>query len=211
MHLEILCDLDEIVAALLDKWLALYNKDHNDSLNKNTVKWDGLAKQSKIGHDIYKYLHQPGFFADLNPIEGAVESLQEFVNDGHEVTILSAPSYPGPSAVDKLDWCKKHLPFIHHRSIMLGWRKEKVAGDILIDDSPENIKKYRERWPNTPIFTIAYNHNQDIQHLTDLYAHDCNNTKDAWEMIRYGVRTVADRKKVGLPLRPPQRFEGIKR
>lgn len=211
MKLRIFCDLDEITAQLLKKWLARYNADHDDKLDINTVVWDGLKKQSKIGDKIYEYLHQPGFFADLEPVEGAIEALEEFKADGHHVVILSAPSYPGSSAVDKLDWVHKHLPFIHKRDVFLGWHKYMLKGDVLIDDSPVNIREYRKEWPETPIFTIAYNHNRDVRHLTDLYAIDSNNTRAAWKAIRQGIRELADRKKQGLPLRPPQGFGGIAR
>jgi 5'-nucleotidase len=191
LKLRILCDLDEITAQLLKKWLAKYNADHNDTLDINTVVWDGLKKQSKIGDKIYEYLHQPGFFADLEPVDGAIEALKEFKDDGHHVVILSAPSYPGSSAVDKLDWIHKHLPFIHKRDVMLGWHKFMMKGDVLIDDSPVNIKEYRKAWPDAHILTIAYNHNKEVAHLTNLYAHDANNTAAAWKAIRGYVKGIA--------------------
>ncbi len=194
MKLSILCDLDEICADLFKKWLGMYNAEHNDTLDKNELTWNGMAARAKNGKEIYSYLHKPGFFADLEPIPGAIDALKEFLADGHEVTILSAPSYPGPSSQDKQDWVQKHMPFIHYRDVMLGWKKDKVQGDLLIDDSPENIKSYRKRWGDkAKIFTIAYNHNAEVKHLTDIYALDCNKTEDAWKIIRAGVKELATR------------------
>lgn len=195
-RLEILCDLDEITVDLFEKWLGIYNKEHNDTLSKNNVMWNGLHKESKIGHKIYEYLHQPGFFADLNPIPGAIEALKEFHDDGHEITILSAPSYPGTSALDKMDWVQKFLPFIHKRQVLLGWQKQKVKGHVLIDDGPENIKNYRKAWPDAHIFTIAYNHNKDVKHLTDVYALDCNDTEAAWRHIRAAVKQLEEARRL---------------
>lgn len=191
MKLTILCDLDEITAQLLKKWLGQYNADHGDNLSINDVEWNGLKAQSKIGEKIYEYLHRPGFFADLEPVDGAIEAIKEFKDDGHEVIILSAPSYPGPSAVDKLDWIHRHLPFIPKRQVILGWLKHKVKGDVLIDDSPENIKAYRKEWPHAHILTIAYNHNKDVAHLTNLRAQNCNDTATAWKSIRHYVREIS--------------------
>ncbi len=183
MKKVILCDMDGIVVDLTKKWLATYNRDHDDNLTiADLTEWE-LSKHTKKGAKINDYLYSPNFFLDVDPIYGAIEGLKELQDAGHHVVILSAPSWPGNSATDKISWIKKHAPFLNKRDIILGHNKFLVKGDVLIDDSPTNIQSYRAHWPTSKIMTIAYPFNQKVRQLCDVYAEGFNDTKAAWTTI----------------------------
>lgn len=185
--LSIICDLDSIAADLMKKWMEHYNRDHNAAMTKeHHTSWD-VHNNVPIGHRIYEYLYQPGFFEDLEPLPGAIESLNLLQNRGHKVTIATAYSYPGTSATDKVTWCRNHLPFLNKRQIFLGHQKEMLKGDVFIDDSPDNITNYRREWPNACIATISHLYNEHVKDKTDIFALDYKDTAAAWKTIIEGI------------------------
>lgn len=195
--LRILCDLDAIVADLTKKWLERYNRDYADNVTKEDNKHSRMERNVKIGEKIIDYLYEDGFFRDLEPLPGAIKSLRALWDDGHQIVIASAPSWPGTSAQDKISWVREHLPFIKKRSIFLGHEKYMLKGDIFIDDSPDNIKQYRDEWDQykqwhqPKIMTIAHPYNESIRDIVDVYAQSYKNTEIAWGTILKAIHKVA--------------------
>lgn len=190
--LTVLCDMDGIIVNLTQKWLNLYNKDHNDNLTIADIKEWELSKSVKKGVKVNDYLYSPNFFLDVDAIEGALEGMKAIQKMGHHLVILSAPSWPGNSASDKITWMRKHAPFVNKRDIILGHNKYLVKGDVLIDDSPTNIQAYRAHWPQSTIMTIAYPFNETVRQLCDVFAQSFKDTKAAWEQITSEVERRAD-------------------
>lgn len=183
--------MDGIVVNLTKKWLNMYNKDHDDNLTIDDLKEWELSKSVKKGAKINDYLYTPNFFLDVDPIDGALQGLKALQDAGHHVVILSAPSWPGNSASDKISWMRKHAPFINKRDIILGHNKFLVRGDVLIDDSPTNIQSYRAHWPSATIMTISYPFNQSVKQLCDVFAESHLDTRAAWDTLVTAVNSVA--------------------
>ena len=93
----------------------------------------------KLGIDIdtlfkTKFYHTPGFYADLPPIENAVESFK-LLSRKYEVYILSAPSWENPSCyTDKRLWVEKFLGEAGYKRLILTNDKSLFTGRALIDD-----------------------------------------------------------------------------
>jgi hypothetical protein len=139
------------------------------------------------------YLYSERFFLDVDPIPGAIETIKEWKEEGHEVIIVSAPSWPGNSATDKITWVKERMPFFNKRDMFLGHHKWMIRGDILIDDSPDNIKLHRQEWgTQTRIMTIAYPFNEPVKHLVDVFALDYLNPLKAWAELKLAVERLAN-------------------
>lgn len=181
--LDVLIDMDAIIVALTQKWLGFYNRDHNDTVKVSDLKNWNVSKHVKIGQKINDYLYGPDFFLDVDALEGAIEYVEKIKNLGHNVVIVSSPSWPGNSATDKISWVKKNMPYFNKRDIFLCHHKHMIKGDIFIDDSPDNITLYRQHWPNAKIMTIAYPYNEAVKHLVDVYAEGYADTKTAWATI----------------------------
>jgi 5'(3')-deoxyribonucleotidase len=184
----ILCDLDDIVVSLLDKWLDDYNWDHTDTLGVKDIHNFDMSKVVKksCGKKIYNYINEDGYFTKLKPIDGAIESLKILHREGHEIIIVSSPSASPESYRDKIIWCDKYLPFISRENIILTKKKYLIKGDILIDDSTENIRLYRKHWPLSTILSIAYPHNKDAEQHADMIFNDWSTPRKAWKnMIKF--------------------------
>ncbi len=80
----------------------------------------------------------PGIFALMQPIPGAIESI-EFLTKHFDIYILSTAPWENPSAwSDKLLWIKKYLPLIAYKRLILSHNKHLNIGDYLIDDRLKN-------------------------------------------------------------------------
>lgn len=193
--LNILCDMDDIIVSLLDYWLELYNRDYKDNKTKLDI-WDyDLWKcvKPECGKKIYDYISRKGFFNSLSPLPGAIEALKQIHADGHDITLVSTPSYAASSYSDKILWVKRFLPFLDSRQdVFLGAKKYLLRGDLLIDDSPVNISKYRAAWPEAKILTIAYPFNEDVGSLTTQRINSCLDTEKAWEVIYKWVKLLSE-------------------
>lgn len=182
--------MDSIITDLTHHWLSRYNADHGDNKTKADITDWQMHTCIPIKFKIYDYLYEPGFFADLPAIPGALVALESLVKLGHNIIVASAPSWPGTSASDKISWIQKHAPFIHKRNMMLGHHKYLLKGDVFIDDSPTNIEDYRAAWPETPIMTIAHPYNQHIKPLTNVFAEDYAHTEVAWAAILEAITKI---------------------
>lgn len=158
--MRILIDLDGVAADFYGALLKIYNKEFNRSLVPEDIKtWS-------LGSDVYPdtteeymrtYFDRPGFWSEMAPIPGAIESLEYLHSKGHELKIVTAvPLESRQCCYEKLVWVERHLPFIGHDNFYATLDKGGVRGDILFDDGPHNIKAF----PNmTCVMDAAYNRN----------------------------------------------------
>ncbi len=156
----LLFDLDGICSNLMKKWLTTYNQDWDDRLTEADITswdWDHLVKPA-CGKRIYHYLNRPGFFADLEPLSGCVESLER-LSAFVELVVVTAS--PREACGDKMDWVRRHLPMVPKGNIVITYRKDLVRGDFMFDDAPRNLMHH----PATRIL-MDYPYNRDF--------HDCH-------------------------------------
>ena len=175
----LLFDLDGITANLLAKWLACYNHDYDDSLAPEDITswdWEHLVKP-ECGKRIYHYLSRPGFFADLEPVPGAVDTLSHL---SKRVELVVVTASPKNALADKTRWVEKHLPFVPRRNIVLTYRKDLVRGDFMFDDAPRNL----EHFPGVRIL-LDYPYNRDF--------HAAHRVRDWAEFARLMDRLLEER------------------
>jgi len=77
-------------------------------------------------------------FLQFEPIDGAIEAIDQLQNMGHEVFFASTAPWSNPDAWKaKRLWVAKYFPSMYKR-IFLTHRKDLLMGDILIDDRTAN-------------------------------------------------------------------------
>ena len=80
----------------------------------------------------------PGIFSLMNPMPGAIESI-ELLNKQYDIYFLSTAPWNNPSAwSDKLLWIQKYFPKIGCKKLILSHNKHLNMGDYLIDDRLAN-------------------------------------------------------------------------
>jgi 5'(3')-deoxyribonucleotidase len=79
---------------------------------------------------------QYGFYANLAPITGAIESVQKLIiSEKFDPYILTAPSTRNPfSYTEKRVWIEKYFGIEFMEKLILSPNKGLLKGDILIDD-----------------------------------------------------------------------------
>lgn len=201
--LKILVDMDEIAVNLIDEWLRIYNREWHDDLTREQVRgWDVHSyTRPDCGIQIYQILQRPGLYDYLPPNPGAIETVSEWVQRGHDVRFATAaPS--ADSCRGKVEWVKrnfKHLDFGISRVLFLHdkrWLAPSV--DVLIDDKPQTIQEWREyadEAQNTQehipkIFTIAHPHNIRGREHADGVAFDYKDMESAWMTLDGFIREL---------------------
>lgn len=79
---------------------------------------------------------QYGFYANLTPITGAIESVKKLIHSKlFDPYILTAPSTRNPfSYTEKRVWIEKYFGFEFTEKLIISPNKGLLKGDILIDD-----------------------------------------------------------------------------
>lgn len=153
---RLLIDMDGVLADLVTKWFRTYNEEYDDAIAPEMMKEWGPHKVAKAGRSIYKYLGQPGFFRDLEPLPGAIDGVRALLDRGHEIVIVTAAKN---GHRDKLEWVWTNLPFLPRDNVIFAHRKELVRGDILFDDAPHNLEAFSAY--GTPV-AMAYPYNEGV-------------------------------------------------
>lgn len=154
----ILVDLDGVSADFYGSLVSLYNKEFNNTLtSEDIVTWD-LSPDVYVGAtetQLRRYFSIPGFWFNLKPICGAIETLKYLKSQGHILKVVTAVPIDSPAACyEKIQWVEKYLPFIGIDNFHATRDKASVRGDILFDDAPHNIRDFPGL---TCIMDTAYN------------------------------------------------------
>lgn len=124
MKKRIYIDMDDTICDFKHKWWKLHDSKTNP--------WP----QSEIG-----------FFLKLEPLEDAIETVNELCNH-YDVWFLSRPSfYNTHSFTEKAEWIKKYFGFEMLEKLILCGNKSLVIGDYLIDDHcRDGQKEFKGEW-----------------------------------------------------------------
>ena len=144
--LTLYIDMDEIICKFLDKLCSIYNYKYNTNIKISDIKSWSLNTYMD-GDKAFEIINSPGFFGSLEPIEGAIETIEKLVNSNkYEVFIISSPMNEY-SVFEKYLWVKENLPFFDVRNLILVGNKGELLSrmdndGILLDDCPEYIRKF---------------------------------------------------------------------
>lgn len=119
----------------------------------------GLSEEGVAA--VNSIMEHPGFYANMEPFDGAAQAMNEMVAAGHDVHIVTSPWISNIScASDKLKWAEDHIGPGWAKRTVITTAKTLVRGDILIDDRPDAAEgsKYDQEWEQV-YFTQQYNKN----------------------------------------------------
>jgi 5'(3')-deoxyribonucleotidase len=88
--------------------------------------------------DVEREMQMGGFFANIEPMPGAAEALEEIVRE-HEVFIATAAMEYPASCPHKIAWMARHFPMVPLMNLVLCGNKSVIRADVLIDDSPRHF------------------------------------------------------------------------
>ena len=162
--MRIIVDFDGCIAELLKPWLDKYQQLGGEYVDPDTVTDYNMQTQVKKPKLLQRALHE-GFHQ--KPIPGAIEAIKQLQVEGHEIVFLTycvgdanygfkrqwLDFYLGP-------WAAERLMAVSSPAL-----KRCVSGDVLIEDSPENIAEWCHFNPWGQVFCIEQPYNAEVAWL----------------------------------------------
>lgn len=191
--MRILVDMDGICVNLYDDWFGTYNREWKDNLKIEDVKGWNVHEyvRPECGKKIYQILNRPGFFDYLPALPGAVRSITELVERGHDVRFATAsPSADG--ARGKVEWVRREFAHLNFgvRHVLQLHDKEWLKADMLIDDKGETIQEWGKA--GRTVMAIEWPYNRWACEHATVYAKDYKNTEAAWQTIMKAIRKLEE-------------------
>lgn len=119
-------------------------------------------KMSQLNPDVKYPQSKEGFFLNLKPLEGAIESVNK-LREVFDVYILTSPSYKNPLCyTEKRIWIENHFDLDFCQKLIISPNKNLLMGDYLIDDIPWDKFKGKQLQYGKPPFE---NWNSIIKYL----------------------------------------------
>ena len=170
--MTILVDMDDTIEQLLKALVNRANERFHRSVSvEDVTDWSivcafpGIEKKQ-----ILDFMREPDFWKDVEPVPGAAEALKHFMDEGHQVYIVTATESEHVNEKMK-GVLYKYFPFISWDHVIVTSRKQMIRGDILIDDGIHNLEggEYRKI-----LFTAPYNRNYDAETNGMIRVHNWN-------------------------------------
>ncbi len=150
---RLLIDMDGVLSDIYSQFIKYESNDIGltQSLKDLTGKPE---REAFIYHD--KYINSENFFYSALPIQGSIEAVHR-LNDVYNIYIVSSAIQFPQSLLEKINWLKKHFPFLSWEQIVFCGTKDIVYGDLMIDDHFKNLDTFQGQ---TFLFTQPHNANK---------------------------------------------------
>ena len=157
----ILVDMDDTIEQLLKAWVRRANEKYGRSVTLDEITdWNVAAPYPGVTKkEIYGVTYEPGFWSSIEPMPGAAEALRHFMDEGHEVYIVTATEIEHVEEKMK-GLLFRYFPFLSWAQVIITGRKQLIRGDVLIDDGIHNLEggAYRKI-----LFTAPHNRFYDAE------------------------------------------------
>ena len=139
--MTILVDMDDTIEQLLKAWVKRANEKFSRNVTLDEITgWNVAAPYEGLTRkQIYDVTYEPGFWSSVEPMPGAPEALKHFMDEGHEIYIVTATE---PEHVEeKMNGLLfRYFPFLSWNQVIVTGRKQMIRGDVLIDDGIHNLE-----------------------------------------------------------------------
>lgn len=140
-RLTVLVDMDDTIEDLLGAWVAALNKGYGLCVDKeNVTDWD-VARffPTLTKPQVFAPLYSEDFWRTVKPIDGAADALQQLIDDGHTLYVVTSSFHENLSA-KMTDVLFKYFPFFKWDDVIITSHKQLVRGDVLVDDGVHNLE-----------------------------------------------------------------------
>jgi 5'(3')-deoxyribonucleotidase len=139
---------------------------------------------------VFAPLQKPGFLRSIAIMPGAREALNAIIAAGHEVYLVTARS-GAVSMAETLEWLKDKLPEFPINHLIFCYNKEIIAADVLIDDRPENLRRFHVAHPEARLITISYPYNDKfVPWVTGINVHHVSRGFAPWDGICFYIGSL---------------------
>lgn len=143
--MRIYLDLDETLVNLVDPWLKVLNKMSGHNHTRDVVGAYSVEEhyKDKLSEDeIFIPFNTEGFWSELPPLDGAIDFVQNLLEDAHDVYVVTVPADSPICHAEKEEWVKTWLPEIGRERLIFCHHKFLLRGDALLDDNPNYLSRF---------------------------------------------------------------------
>lgn len=118
---------------------------------------------SELRSFVDQYIKRPGWCDEIPTTSAAAENVERLRAIG-DVYIVTSPWRSSPTWVhERTRWCKRELG-IDADHVIHTEAKHLIYGDIFVDDKPEHVRAWSERWPDGTaiLFDMPHNRGADV-------------------------------------------------
>jgi uncharacterized HAD superfamily protein len=166
-------DLDNVIADMEPYLLAYAKEKYGIELTdeqKKFFKWEQMPGMSQeIAEDIHATAVDPAFFMNIDPVEGAKETLSFLKRKGRKIHIITAR--PEDSFVFTSRWLKKHRIWYHSLTCCPSAWKPRMAAELkvesFVDDRYETLMgfiNFRQTGRFRKLGLMSQNWNAHLKH-----------------------------------------------
>ena len=142
---------------------------------KDYSMWKNYYLPKNIGKPLQEQMFEDSeFWRTMDPITGSLNYIRK-LNSKYEVYIATAAKYNDVCVQEKVDWIKKHLPFIHEERLVFSMNKSILYGDILVDDFWKYLLQFEGR---CVLFLQPYNESR-----FDQFGYAVSGWRELWELL----------------------------
>jgi 5'(3')-deoxyribonucleotidase len=158
-------DFDETLFPTLEKVLEIYNKRHNESLMFSQITTHNFYEclDDSVADRLIDLFCDKEVYNNLQPFKGAARTVQNLINNGHEVYIATATD------VRNLEWkeqlLKKYFPFLPKDNLIRIYNKKLLNVDVLIED---NLDTLTQTFAERVCFDKPWNQDTDKDFVYDI-------------------------------------------
>ncbi len=151
MKMEIFYDMDNTLFEMSKPLVNVYS---------GRVPVYGAIKNITI-EQIMRKLHEKGFFAQLEPIYRAQQTIRKLHKKGRKISIISQPMLNNYCISEKNESLEKHYPQISLKNTTYTFNKYLLAKNnrVLIDDHIEHLENWEKNGGIAICFERGYNKN----------------------------------------------------
>jgi len=150
------CDgvLADFVQAALDALHALTSRRYQPTQITSWELFDSLPAEEKMHqHSVYSRLKGRGGCAGIPVYPGAKEGI-ESLREVADVVIVTSPFYGSDTWVsERTRWLKDNFG-INPDDIIHTKNKERIHGNIFVDDKPEHVEAWLKYWQHQEYYDV---------------------------------------------------------
>ena len=154
--LTIILDIDDVLMDFVSISIEML-AERGITLSLNDVtSWDFVGLPDDVRHALYETFSMDELYDRQRPVVGAVEMVNRLREAGHHIVFASAVQF---GKMQKR--AEQIMEYFHAdpKDIMLGGQKFLLQGDILLDDSLDNVLKSHCTYP--VVRRKPWNHTDD--------------------------------------------------
>lgn len=140
--MKILFDCDGVINNFQEHLLEILNKRHKTSYTINDiVHYDWLPDTFD---DCWVYIEEKSFWDTIIINREAIDTIEQLVREGHTIYLATASHFTpilGYKITKMLSYFDTNL--VGERNVIVGKDKSMIMGDLLVDDYPRNLEKFK--------------------------------------------------------------------